>query len=404
MPQPLISFQCTGWSSLPGSPLMVCLQAAGLMSQRLKQDKVAQIRLVLWLLSTPLGTFLLVGLRALTWKPFPWLHSFPDLPLSRREGALLAWSQSRLLSFRSLFKVHRQLPLTSSTGIALRSCRHTPAAFLCVHMPFSEPEDDKTMGLLISCLSHCAGAKVGRLFPLCYSGKPSGFTAYRSLTYFLHASWVAPASSHTRASLLFLHPAPWRLQRPRLVCLVKLTSCSSCFKCPRAVQPGPQGFNPVLDALEYSPPSASGQGAMSPISGPLVSKSSGSDSSEHSDEFASPDGALFERDAGAPVDGTTLHGRPSRPAPLLRRAVVDAASSRFSEELALRGFVCRQLGEATLAELEEDVGPVPEARNATGEEVCSLPACILSLLWHYSELWGMSSVMIGLVCLPWYGC
>lgn len=153
-----------------------------------------------------------------------------------------------------------------------------------------------------------------------------------------------------------------------------VNSPASASQFTRAVQLDPRGFNPLLDSLEYCPPSARSHSAMSPVSGPLVSKSSGSDSSEHSEDSAAPEGSLSEDGEGAPPEAASfnLHAGtsgPSGPAPVLRSAVVDAAGSRFCEELELRGFACRQLGEATLAELEEHVGPVPEARNATGEEV-----------------------------------
>lgn len=81
---------------------------AGLMTQRLKPDKVRGLRIVLWLLSTRLGSLLLLGFWAFC-APFPFVHPFHALPLVRREAALLSWAQSRFLSIRALFKVLKSM-------------------------------------------------------------------------------------------------------------------------------------------------------------------------------------------------------------------------------------------------------------------------------------------------------
>ncbi|MQM13078.1 hypothetical protein Taro_045998 [Colocasia esculenta] len=62
-------------------------------------EAVSLLRVILWLLSTRLGTLILCGLVSLSWR-FPFVHSYPDLPLEKREQVLQRWNRENF--FRPL--------------------------------------------------------------------------------------------------------------------------------------------------------------------------------------------------------------------------------------------------------------------------------------------------------------
>jgi long-chain-alcohol oxidase len=64
------------------------------------------MKTILWMLSTPVGTFLLAGRLALAIK-FPFVKRFGDLSLQTREQILLGWSTSSLSVFRAIFKAFK---------------------------------------------------------------------------------------------------------------------------------------------------------------------------------------------------------------------------------------------------------------------------------------------------------
>lgn len=81
--------------------------AAGLMHSKLKPDLLKVAGVVLWLLSTRVGTYLLFGRGSLCGKP-PFLRSFSEIPLPQRENLLVsAWSHSPYLFFRTVFNAFK---------------------------------------------------------------------------------------------------------------------------------------------------------------------------------------------------------------------------------------------------------------------------------------------------------
>jgi hypothetical protein len=84
------------------------LQVAGLMYEIMKPKVVGLLNLVLWLLSTSFGTFLLSGRNGLG-STFPWFHKFSALSQERRERILISWAQSSLSIFQAVYKVFKGL-------------------------------------------------------------------------------------------------------------------------------------------------------------------------------------------------------------------------------------------------------------------------------------------------------
>ncbi|KAJ8774069.1 hypothetical protein K2173_009500 [Erythroxylum novogranatense] len=91
-------------ASMAGTPERV----GGLMSERLKHPKKWLIMLVLWLLSTRLGTLMLCGPNSITGH-FPYFQSFPQLPQKKREEILIFWKFNFIYLLRMLFKAMKLL-------------------------------------------------------------------------------------------------------------------------------------------------------------------------------------------------------------------------------------------------------------------------------------------------------
>ncbi|XP_072986727.1 long-chain-alcohol oxidase FAO2-like [Typha latifolia] len=79
-----------------GSESSVPDEVAELMVKRCLREAVILIRVVLWLLTTRLGTLGLCGTLCLSWG-FPFINKFSDMPLDKREEVLKRWSREKLL-------------------------------------------------------------------------------------------------------------------------------------------------------------------------------------------------------------------------------------------------------------------------------------------------------------------
>jgi hypothetical protein len=73
-----------------------------ILAQNVPHDILRKLKVVLWLLSTRIGCFLLC------WQRFAGFH---DLSISQREAVLLQWSRSWIPDIRGLFKVFKTLSL-----------------------------------------------------------------------------------------------------------------------------------------------------------------------------------------------------------------------------------------------------------------------------------------------------
>ncbi|KAI5069285.1 hypothetical protein GOP47_0015586 [Adiantum capillus-veneris] len=88
---------------LPASKAGIPTYAAGLIENKLNPDSLRLARVVLWLLSTRMGTYLLCGRKSLCAKP-PFFRSFTEIPFPERERLLVkAWSHSPYVFFRVVF-------------------------------------------------------------------------------------------------------------------------------------------------------------------------------------------------------------------------------------------------------------------------------------------------------------
>ncbi|XP_068651484.1 long-chain-alcohol oxidase FAO4A-like [Aristolochia californica] len=76
---------------------------ACMISGGLRHPLMPLLRLALWLLSTWFGTLLMCGWASVSLR-FPYLQSFSQLPLHRREQILLSWSCSSFVLYQMLFK------------------------------------------------------------------------------------------------------------------------------------------------------------------------------------------------------------------------------------------------------------------------------------------------------------
>lgn len=74
------------------------------MSKSLKPKVLSVVGVLLRLMSSPFGTVLLFGTAGLSWR-YPFIQSFVDLSLERREKALLSWVHSSLGIYCTLFKM-----------------------------------------------------------------------------------------------------------------------------------------------------------------------------------------------------------------------------------------------------------------------------------------------------------
>ncbi|XP_037497007.1 long-chain-alcohol oxidase FAO4A isoform X3 [Jatropha curcas] len=93
-------------ASMAGTPQRI----GGLISQRLKHPKKWLIRVVLWMLSTRVGTFILCGLLSIS-THFPFFLKFSQIHLHKREKILHSWSLSFFSLLRMLFKTVKLLCL-----------------------------------------------------------------------------------------------------------------------------------------------------------------------------------------------------------------------------------------------------------------------------------------------------
>ncbi|CAN0880203.1 Long-chain-alcohol oxidase FAO4A [Linum grandiflorum] len=91
-------------ASMAGTPERI----GRLIGGRLKHPKIWLVRLALWLLSTRIGTLILCGRLSIS-SSFPFLLSFPEIPLQKRERIVLSWSQSLFFHLRMLFKAFKLL-------------------------------------------------------------------------------------------------------------------------------------------------------------------------------------------------------------------------------------------------------------------------------------------------------
>lgn len=64
-------------------------------------EAAAEVTIMLDLLSSRLGTVLLVGMSAFTMS-YPFVLSFAELPVGKREAALQSWSASRFELLRKV--------------------------------------------------------------------------------------------------------------------------------------------------------------------------------------------------------------------------------------------------------------------------------------------------------------
>lgn len=81
-------------------------KVGGTMEEILKPAELKIMKKILWMLSTPVGTFLLAGRLALV-REFPPVKRFGDLSLEAREQVLQSWSTSSLSIFRDIFKAFK---------------------------------------------------------------------------------------------------------------------------------------------------------------------------------------------------------------------------------------------------------------------------------------------------------
>jgi hypothetical protein len=72
-------------------------KVAELMVTRCIREAVALAWVVLWVLSTRVGTLLLCGRLCLAGGGFPYVRKFADMPPERREAALQRWNRVRWL-------------------------------------------------------------------------------------------------------------------------------------------------------------------------------------------------------------------------------------------------------------------------------------------------------------------
>jgi len=86
------------------------VQVGGVISERLIHPMTIVLKLVLWFLSTWLGTIILCGMGCLSTK-FPFIHTFPDLPLHKRQQIMQSWSLSFFRHLRMFFRTIKLLTL-----------------------------------------------------------------------------------------------------------------------------------------------------------------------------------------------------------------------------------------------------------------------------------------------------
>jgi len=90
-------------------------KVAELMVTRCIREAVALAWVVLWVLSTRVGTLLLCGRLCLAGGGFPYVRKFADMPPERREAALQRWNRVRWLFPLRIAFAARSSATTSST-------------------------------------------------------------------------------------------------------------------------------------------------------------------------------------------------------------------------------------------------------------------------------------------------
>ncbi|XP_020227340.2 long-chain-alcohol oxidase FAO4A [Cajanus cajan] len=93
-------------ASMAGTPQRI----GGMISEKLKHPLTGLMKLVLWLLSTWFGTFIFCGMACLSTK-FPFIHTYPHLPMDKRQEIMRSWSLSYIPHFRMLFRTIKLLTL-----------------------------------------------------------------------------------------------------------------------------------------------------------------------------------------------------------------------------------------------------------------------------------------------------
>jgi long-chain-alcohol oxidase len=84
-------------------------QVAGMLTNVLK-SKLMAISILLWLLSTAIGTFLLGGWATMS-KDFPYIRCYSRLESKQQEMVLQGWSLSSIPPFRAIFKLFKSIVL-----------------------------------------------------------------------------------------------------------------------------------------------------------------------------------------------------------------------------------------------------------------------------------------------------
>lgn len=90
--------------------VIVCMQVGGLISERLKHPMTWLLKVALWLLSTWFGTLVFCGIACLS-THFPFIHTYPHLPLHKRQHILQSWSLSYFRLLRTFFRTIKLLTL-----------------------------------------------------------------------------------------------------------------------------------------------------------------------------------------------------------------------------------------------------------------------------------------------------
>lgn len=90
--------------------VFVMLQLGGVICEKLKHPLTGLLKLALWGLSTWFGTLILCGMGCVSTK-FPFIHSYPELSLQKRQEIMRSWSLSYIRLFRLLFRTIKLLTL-----------------------------------------------------------------------------------------------------------------------------------------------------------------------------------------------------------------------------------------------------------------------------------------------------
>nr|GMC54858.1 long-chain-alcohol oxidase FAO4A-like [Ipomoea batatas] len=85
-------------------------QVAWLINERMKHPKLNSLLLMLWFLSTRIGTLLLCGKGSLSTQ-FPFLLRFPEISQNKRERIVQSWATSSLQFIRNFFTAMKALVL-----------------------------------------------------------------------------------------------------------------------------------------------------------------------------------------------------------------------------------------------------------------------------------------------------